>query len=229
MTEQNYLACDDCASRKGFFDCISEEESVILCSNRKKLNFQSGEYLVKQGNAASYIGLVRKGLVKIAFQSREQNLILSLETTGAFLALPVLFKTKVFPYSVISVGETDCCQFDINNFQQVMRMNGEFASRVTEHLNDYTLRSIDRLFTLTAKQLHGRFADILLCLRNRIYGVPQFTLDLTRKDLAEISNMTSESLSRVIRDFNEDGICMIEGREVKILDMDKLEKISHLG
>ena len=44
-----------------------------------------------------------------------------------------------------------------------------------------------------------------------------------------ISNMTSESLSRVIRDFNEDGICMIEGREVKILDMDKLEKISHLG
>jgi len=229
MNEQTPIACDDCSSRRGFFDCITGEESLILCTNRKKLSFQTGEYLVKQGNAASYIGYLRKGLVKIAFQSREQNLILSLETTGAFLALPVLFKTRVFPYSVISVGETECCQFDISNFQQVMRKNGEFASRITEHMNDYTLRSFDRLFTLTAKQLHGRFADILLCLRNRIYRVPHFTLDLTRKDLAEISNMTSESLSRVIRDFNEDGICQIEGREVKILDMEKLEQISQLG
>jgi CRP-like cAMP-binding protein len=229
MNEQVEGTCDDCSSRRGFFDCLTEEESVILCNNRKKLSFQPGEYLIKQGNAASYIGLLRKGLVKVAFQSRGQNLILSLETTGAFLGLPVLFKSKVFPYSVISVGSTECCQFDISNFQQVIRMNGEFSARVTEHMNDYTLRSFERLHTLTAKQLHGRFADILLCLRNRIYGVPSFTLDLTRKDLAEISNMTTESLSRVIRDFKDDGICLIEGREVRILNMEKLEQISHLG
>ena len=82
---------------------------------------------------------------------------------------------------------------------------------------------------LTLKQLHGRFADLLLCLSLRIYKRKEFTIPLTKKDMASITNMSPESMSRVLKDFKKDKIIDLKGNKVSILNFEKIRHLSVVG
>ena len=87
----------------------------------------------------------------------------------------------------------------------------------------------ERIITLTQKQAPGRVADILLCLADRIFENNTFSLPCARKEFAEMATLSVESLSRILKDFKEEEIADIEGKEVRILDIEKLEMISNVS
>lgn len=82
---------------------------------------------------------------------------------------------------------------------------------------------------LTLKQLHGRFADLLLCLSLRIYKKKVFNVPLSKKDMAAIMNMSQESISRVIKDFTVEKIMNMEGNQISILNFEKIRHLSLVG
>jgi CRP/FNR family transcriptional regulator len=52
---------------------------------------------------------------------------------------------------------------------------------------------------------------------------------LTRQELAEFTGMTKESVSRILKEFKEEGLIEIEDRMVEILDFEKMNSISRKG
>ena len=52
---------------------------------------------------------------------------------------------------------------------------------------------------------------------------------LTRKDIADFACMSKESTVKVLNEFNSENIINIEGKDIKILDVDKLKLISIHG
>ena len=52
---------------------------------------------------------------------------------------------------------------------------------------------------------------------------------LSREDLANLSNMTTSNAIRVLSQFASEGVIALRGKEIKVLDMDLLERISYLG
>jgi CRP/FNR family transcriptional regulator len=86
-----------------------------------------------------------------------------------------------------------------------------------------------RFFCQTKKQTYGRFADVLLCLSNRIYKSNRFTLQLSRKELAELTGMTIESVARSLTKFKNDGLITLSNDSIEILDFPQLEMISFNG
>ena len=87
----------------------------------------------------------------------------------------------------------------------------------------------ERIITLTQKQAPGRVADIFKCLAERIFECNEFTLPCPRKDFAEMATISVESLSRILKDFKDEGIAEIDGKQVRILDYAKLEMISNVS
>jgi len=77
--------------------------------------------------------------------------------------------------------------------------------------------------------LHGRLADTLLYLSNEDFGIENVFQFLTRKDLAELSAMSTEGAVRILSEFDKDGIFELKGKDIKILDLKKLLKISKAG
>ena len=69
----------------------------------------------------------------------------------------------------------------------------------------------------------------MICLSKSIFKSEKFSLPLSRKELAELTSMSIESLSRVIKDFNDEKLVRIEGKEFEILDLKKLQQISENG
>jgi CRP-like cAMP-binding protein len=52
---------------------------------------------------------------------------------------------------------------------------------------------------------------------------------LSREDLANLSNMTTSNAIRTLSSFASEKIIAIDGKKIKIIELDKLKKISKIG
>ena len=125
--------------------------------------------------------------------------------------------------------DTEIKQIDINYFKQLLTQNPAFAKEVIDIMGANSAQINGRFFCLTHKQSYGRLADILLCISDRIFKTDEFVLPLSRKDLAELSGMSSETVIRMLKKFHDDGLILLDGKRFKILDYTRLKKISETG
>ena len=89
-----------------------------------------------------------------------------------------------------------------------------------------------RTVNLTQKHIRGRLAESLLFLKDT-YGLEEdgctISIYLSREDLANLSNMTTSNAIRTLSNFAAEKLIIIDGRKIKIVDEEKLKKISKIG
>lgn len=223
------IHCMKAPKDKPLFRRLTDEELEILNKNRILLSFKKGEIINKQGAFASNIFYILKGITKTYMERGNKNLIIAVQPAGSLIGLPSLSVDNVFHYSTKALVDTDVHTFDINIIKNLMRQNPLFASEITDIINNNMVMLYDRFFSLTQKQLHGRLADILLCLSHKIYKSLDFELCMSRKDLAELTGMSTESAIRILKDFKDDKIIDISGKRLKVLELEKMKRISATG
>jgi CRP/FNR family transcriptional regulator len=125
--------------------------------------------------------------------------------------------------------DSEIKQIDINYFKQLLLQNSKFAKEVIDILISNSVQINGRFFCLTHKQSYGRLADILLCLADRIFKASEFDLNLSRKDLAELSGISPETVVRMLKKFKDEGLIHIDGKKFQIIDYDRLKRISETG
>jgi CRP/FNR family transcriptional regulator len=72
-------------------------------------------------------------------------------------------------------------------------------------------------------------ADLILCLATRVFKSDKFCLPITRNDLADLTGLSIESVLRIMKEFKEDGLIETKGKNIEVLNMDSLRKISQFG
>jgi len=221
--------CVDCECKSLPFKELSVDELIQINRNRVELNFKKGETIIKQGALAAHIVYIKSGLVKVYREHGMEELVLSLESKGKMVGLQAIYSQGIYPYSVTAYDDVSVCLLDLNAVKALLAENAKFASQLFNLLNEETIFSYNRMACLTLKQLHGRFADLLLCLSLRIYKRKEFNVPLSKKDMAAIMNMSQESLSRVIKDFTGERIVDLKGNQISILNFEKIRHLSLVG
>lgn len=221
--------CIDCNCKSLPFKELTVDELIQINKNRVEITFKRGETIIKQGALAANLVYVKSGLVKIFREHRDEELVLSLETKGKMLGLHSISSQNTYPYSVAAYDDVSVCLIEISSVKSLIKTNAKFAAKLLNLIGDDALFLYDRMACLTIKQLNGRFADLLLCLSLRIYKRKIFTVPLTKKDMAAIMNISPESLSRVIKEFQDDKIVEITGNQIIILDFPKIRNLSIYG
>jgi CRP/FNR family transcriptional regulator len=62
-----------------------------------------------------------------------------------------------------------------------------------------------------------------------IFKTKEFSLPLSRKELAELSGMSAETVVRMLKKFNDDGLIALDGKNIQLKDYSRLKKISESG
>jgi CRP/FNR family transcriptional regulator len=217
-------------SKLSCFEELTESELEIIEKNKVVVNYHKGENICKQGSFASHIIYLSEGLVKVYLEGKPKNLILKISPSGNLIGLPSIYDgNNVFLYSAATYTDSVVELIDINIFKQLIKENAKFAYRVINVLNEHAVQIYGRFYCLTNKQLHGRLADILLCLAQRIFYEMEFDLPLSRNDLAELTGMSTESVIRVMKDFKDDGLIETSGKAIKIVNYEMMNRISEVG
>ncbi len=215
---------------RDYFGLLTEEQQKIVNENKVIIEYKKGEIIAKQGSFTTHILNIKSGLVKVYFEDNHKSLILRIVAPGSLIGLTSLpLNQNVFQYTASAYVETTAELIDINIIRKLILDNSRFASAIIDFLSEVSVQKNNRFFCLTHRQSYGKLADILLCLAGNIFKTDTFDLALSRKELAELSGMSTESVIRTLKGFQEDGLISIQGKSFKVIDPDGLLKICQLG
>lgn len=220
--------CFDCMHNE---NCMLEDligEAGASEVEHSDINYSKGELIIKQGTIAPHVIYVKKGMVKIFLEHKDRRQVLCVER-GGFVGLESMYNDKFFQYSVAAVTDVKVCLIELDSFKNHIEHNAQFAAKIIRHINLRSKNLYKRIVTLTQKQAHARVADVLICFAERIFGSTSFELPFNRKEFAEMSTISVESLSRIVKEFKSEDIVKYEGRKLEIVNLDKLRQISNTG
>jgi CRP/FNR family transcriptional regulator len=130
---------------------------------------------------------------------------------------------------VIAISECRTCYLEIQQLHRLIETNPDFAMPFYKNMGERDILLFNRIRSLNQKNMAGRISEALLNLQKLIFETNPFDFILTRQGLGEFTGMTKESVSRILKEFREEGLIEIDDRKVEILDFDKLRDISRKG
>lgn len=212
------------------FDMLSKKEKDFIDAHSVVIDYKKNEIICKQGSFVSHVMYMEEGLAKVYLDNGSNALVLKIIPSGNLLGLTSLSEeNNTYRYSAMTYVDSKVKLIDINAFKELVSKNVAFAKELIEILSANNVQIYGRFFCLTHKQAYGRLADILLCLSRQIFKRAEFELPLSRKDLAELSGMSSETVIRMIKKFGDDGLIEMDGKNIKVIDYDRLISISEKG
>ncbi|MGD9021653.1 MAG: Crp/Fnr family transcriptional regulator [Lysobacterales bacterium] len=204
---------------------LTDEQMRKMDERRSELSFRKGELMTKQGMLMSHIFYVCKGFAKLYLENSGERIIVGIARPGSFIGIQSLYGEPVFPFSAEAMTDTEVCLKDIQVFRALVLENSAFAKGIIEILNRDLMQSYNRMFSLTSKQIDGRFAELLVFLANVFYKSNPFHLTISRREIAELISTSAESVSRLISKFKADGIIRGSGHNIELTDLPALEAL----
>ena len=224
----NCINCNECNRKSPLFSLLNNEELAEINQDRFEASYRKGEMIFKQGSASSHILMLTSGLSKIYLEgNNNRDLIIKIIKPIQMFGGPGIFLDGRNYYSATALTDSTICFITQQKFKNAVRSNPDFAERFIEHINRNAIYNFGRLMDLTQKQMPGRVADAFLS--TEVYNSTNFNISLTRQDLADMTNLSKESVIRILKEFREEGIVLLNGDHVEIPNIEALEKISMIG
>ena len=222
--------CKDCAVKSSTVYNLSDDELEVLCNNSTEIQFQKGERIIKQGTFTQNIVFVKSGIIKVHLTGPvRKDEILEINNGPIFVGVPDVFANKVHSYSVTALSDTTACFIDYSGYKYLVQNNGKFALEIIKTLSESIVSHYQRCVSKLQKQLTATFAEALLYFADSIFESDEFNIPLTRVEFGEYIGTTRETVTKIISDFTKDHIIEVNGKNIRILNKDILQKISNAG
>jgi CRP-like cAMP-binding protein len=224
------IRCSDCSDKSCATAVLDTREIDSIFRNRYVNEVRKGTNILNEGSPTSHIIYLRSGLVKeFILRPDKKEQIIQIILPHSYLGLTSIFSNRVNHYSYSALTDLRLCYIDIDVFTALLKSNGNFAFEILTSVGRESLNSFHRFIDQSHKRIYGRIADILIYFSKVIFSNKKFQIPLTRCEIADMVGTSRESTGRVLAKFRGEGIIGIQGRNIIINDMAKLEKISRYG
>ncbi|MEA4985344.1 hypothetical protein SDC9_61467 [bioreactor metagenome] len=200
-----------------------------LSENHIVVGFKKGDSIIKQGTYSTNIIFLRKGLVKIHITGPYNEQIVKLAKPPTYLGLPTTFGAKVNHYSITALEDCEVCFIDITVFRNLLKESEHFSYEIIQALCRYEIESFRRCANRTQKLTRGNLADVLLDFANNIFQSDVFIVPISQTEIGNLIDTSRESVSRMLSEFEKDGIIRVTGKQLEIINKKSLELISQNG
>jgi CRP/FNR family transcriptional regulator len=205
---------------------LSDEE--IQQMMKVKIEFGKGETICKQGAIASYIILLTDGLSKNYLEGyQERGFNFKIIKPMDFIGLSSLYGDNLYAFSGSALTKCNAYLVDSQLMKNIISSNKKFSNRVMTWYCQTTQGHLQRMSSIANKQSLGRLAETILYLSNSIFEGDIITNNVSRKDIAELAAISTESAVRFLSEFKKDGVIRVLPNRIEILKKEVLEMISN--
>ncbi len=226
-------SCVTCSLRStgAFADLSLHALGTCVHGARTDVSYDSRQIIFYEGKPCHGIHLLCAGRVKLyrsTFQGKQQ--ILRIIGPCAVIDPRSVFDRDTHAATCETIEPSRVSFIERGAFQKLLKDHHALALSVIRWLSVDLDRSYERLLHATNKTARQRLADLLLDL-SRDHGAQSnggidITLNLKREELAELADLTLETVVRQLTAFKRDGILKTEGRKITVVNPARLAKIS---
>jgi len=83
----------------------------------------------------------------------------------------------------------------------------------------------EQLLDMAYGSVRRKTASTLLKFTEKLQKDPKGNLHVLRSDLAGVAGVATETLIRTLSSFKKEGLIQIEGRNLRIVDVDRLRRV----
>ena len=199
---------------------------IFFDDNGEEFSFSKGDLIYNEGANSNYIYLIHKGVVKnhkIGEDGKE--LITALYKDDDLFGYTSF--THNMPYQESATAINDSVLFGItkNDLKDVLDKNHKVTLELIELLADNLSTVKDQLLQMAYSSVSKKTATTILKFAEKLNRKPDEPIKISRNDLASVAGIATETLIRTLSKFKSEGLIEIEGRNIKILDMEELKRI----
>jgi CRP-like cAMP-binding protein len=221
--------CTECPNKCDIYQAIQKSDRPLTDVKPIQADFPKHEKICKQGTPVSHAMYLVSGTAKLYIEGLDgRDIILYLMKPPAYIGLLSFFESVHYSYSVVALEECRVCMIDLSLLKSLYLADHEYLLRLNKAFGRSVAAIMRKIITLNQKNIRGRVAESLIYL-SEFYGSQHFQLPLTRKELGMLSAISEENTVRLLTEFKNEQIIRADGREIEILDMKMLSKISDLG
>ncbi|MCT4589406.1 MAG: Crp/Fnr family transcriptional regulator [Carboxylicivirga sp.] len=215
------------------YNILSDQEKEYLLENHSTMYYKKNDIIYQEGEKPTGLLCLGQGKVKIfkeGVSRREQ--IIRMATAPDFIGYRALFAEEMHIASSEVIEPSTIFHVPKKVIYNLMKTNPALSMAFIKSFASELGFARYRTVTLTQKHIRGRLAESL-CVLKDIYGFEEdeqtLAVYLSREDLANFSNMTTSNAIRTLSSFVNEKVLAVNGRVIKILDAETLQRISRLG
>ena len=212
---------------------LTEEQREYLSEHFTIQNFKKNEVVHFEGETPTHLMCLLTGKVKIykdGVGGRSQ--IIRMMKPVEYFGYRAYFSEQAYVTAAAAFEPSVICLIPMTVITKLIRQNNDLAMFFIKQLSNDLGMSDTRTVNLTQKHIRGRLAESLLFLKES-YGIEEdgstLSIYLSREDLADLSNMTTSNAIRTLSQFATEKLIAIDGRKIKIIEEERLKKISKIG
>lgn len=225
--------CETCLPRLHSMFSVLSQEGLAKLQLHKGCNFhRSGQVLFYEGDYPSGLYCINQGkvkLTKVGEAGREQ--IVRLAREGDVVGYRALVSGTPYELSATVLEDASICFIPRQTFHVLMNENPALIARIMRQLTQDLARAEQKQVSLAQKQVRERLAETLLMLKE-FYGTEDdhhsLRSKLSREDIANYIGTATETVIRLLSEFAKEGIIVLEGKKIKIVDLRALRDAARL-
>jgi len=109
--------------------------------------------------------------------------------------------------------------------QNILKSNYNLSLEVFQLINENLTEIKDQLLQMAYGSMRRKTAKTILKFAQKMKHKPSDNINISRRDLASVAGIATESLIRTLTDLKKEGVIEIEGRNIRIVNLDQLAAI----
>lgn len=211
----------DLIRRVSLFSKLTPDQAEALASTVSKKRFKRGEILVEQGKKSDALYIVLTGRTRVLMtDNKGREVILATLTSGDYVGEMSLIDDAPHSATVVADQQVDVLVLGRNSFLRCLGENMEMAHAVMRVLVQRLRKASENISSLALVGVYGRVAKVLLdSAAPDADGQLVIRDKVSRQDIAKMVGASREMVSRVMKDFEEQGfIQMLETGVVRVIE-----------
>lgn len=226
----DYKLCE--SNKIAFLNHCSSSQAELIEAAKTCATYKKGELIFNESAIPMGVYCIVSGVIKLVRTNHDgKEQILRFAQPGDVIAYRALIADEPLVSSAVCLEDTVACFIPKNVFLNIIDENAAMSKELMKALSHELGVVEERVQSLAQKSVRERLAEALLFLhatfKSNTLDSDVIAITLPREDIANIVGTATETVIRLLSEFKSDKLIELDGKKIRILDKNKLEKISH--
>lgn len=201
---------------------LAELKRII--GERKARQFKKDQVVYYEGDKGNGIYLVLQGRVKtIKMADDGRELMTGIYSAEEYLGVTAMLANEAYSDTASALEDSLLCLIPKDQLDELLNLYPEVAREFIKLLSNHIREKEEQLLQLAYNSVRKRLADTLV----RLHKQQGDNFKISREDLAAMAGIATETVSRTLSDFKDEGLLEKKGSNITILAADRLAKMKN--
>ena len=206
------------------FSGLQRDELLKFAELTRERTYPKGSVILFQGDPGDSLYVLRQGRAKVVLIGEDgREVILGVLEPGAHFGELALIDDQPRSAHVIAMEDSQLLILRREDFRRRVEANPSVAWALLTELSRRLRRADQKIGGLVLLDVPGRISRLLLDLSAESSN-GTIEKPLTHQTIAHMIGASRETVSRAMKEFQEEGLIRVERRRIAVANRDALEK-----